>query len=344
MKIVPGTLYFISEVDVLTGQTFDYYKIGLVKDSRQGDSFDRAGEHQTGNPRRLTVKHTVETPAINDLETLMHDLYATSRIFGEWFVLPGETITEAVQRAQALANEQQDLVEATTRVGEFAVCTSDGEVVPATPEATALAFELHQARFEQKEIKKVHDVVKGFLEGLTSSTFDATLFLTWTTRRTPKFDEAALKAAHPELYQHYVSEETKLSGTFTPATPRDLNLSLPDPLRESLDLQRIRVDTAGQHPSEEQVREIHFHYLQHLALLGDAGWREDRAATTIKTLIGDHLGIDQVAKWTRSMKTAEKFDAGTFKQEHPDVAAAFTTVTENRVPSVADMRSYAIAR
>ena len=40
MKLVAGTLYFISEVDVLTGQKFDFYKIGLVKESRQGDSLD----------------------------------------------------------------------------------------------------------------------------------------------------------------------------------------------------------------------------------------------------------------------------------------------------------------
>lgn len=44
MNLVPGDLYFIREVDVLDGATSAYCKIGLVKDSREGDANKRADE------------------------------------------------------------------------------------------------------------------------------------------------------------------------------------------------------------------------------------------------------------------------------------------------------------
>ncbi len=49
MNLKSGELYFINEVDVLTGVASNFYKIGLVKDSRQGDAANRLDEHQTGS-------------------------------------------------------------------------------------------------------------------------------------------------------------------------------------------------------------------------------------------------------------------------------------------------------
>ena len=196
MKLVAGTLYFISELDVLTGQTFDYYKIGLVKDSRQGDSLDRAGEHQTGNPRRLAVRHTVKTPAINDLETLMHDLYATERIFGEWFVLPGNSVKKAVAKAEELAAQQRSLVKLATAEAKYTDVASNDKIIAATPAAKSLYLELQQAKFEQKKIKSVFALEKAFFEGLAGAKFDTTLFFTTTSKMQTKLLEDELAAKY----------------------------------------------------------------------------------------------------------------------------------------------------
>ena len=196
MKLVAGTLYFISEVDVLTGQTFDYYKIGLVKDSRQGDALDRAGEHQTGNPRRLAVRYTVESPASNDLETLMHDLYATERIFGEWFVLPGNSVKKAVAKAEELAAQQRSLVKLATAEAKYTDVASNDKIIAATPAAKSLYLELQQAKFEQKKIKSVFALEKAFFEGLAGAKFDTTLFFTTTSKMQTKLLEDELAAKY----------------------------------------------------------------------------------------------------------------------------------------------------
>jgi hypothetical protein len=83
IELKSGELYFITELAMLTGKPKGYYKIGLVKDSRRGDSLTRLEEHQTGNPRWLELPEVVTAPAIEVLETVMHARFATERIRGE---------------------------------------------------------------------------------------------------------------------------------------------------------------------------------------------------------------------------------------------------------------------
>lgn len=344
MKIVAGTLYFISEVDVLTGQEYDYYKIGLVKDSRQGDSFDRAGEHQTGNPRRLEVRYTVETPAINDLETVMHDLYATERIFGEWFVLPGNSVKKVVAKAEGLAAQQRSLVKSATVADKYANVASNDKIIAATPAAKSLYLELQQAKLEQKEIKTVFALEKTFFQGLTGAKFDATLFFTTTSKMQTKLLEDALAAKYPKIYQEFVREATTMTPSFTSTTAKELALTLPKKLATTIAEQVARLEKAGKRPSLETAQEIHFNHLVLLSSLGDASWREDSAETQLKSVIKANGGIESVAKWSRTPKTSEKFVAKDFKQAYPDLAEEFTTRVPSSSSAIVDMRSYALTK
>ena len=342
MKIVPGTLYFISEVDVLTGQTFDYYKIGLVKDSRQGDALDRAGEHQTGNPRRLAVRYTVESPAINDLETLMHDLYAADRIFGEWFVLPRNSVKKAVAKAEELAAQQRNLVKSATAADKYANVASNDKIIAATPAAKSLYLELQQAKLEQKEIKTVFALEKTFFEGLSGSKFDITLFFTTISKMQSKLLDDELAAKHPKIYQEFVREVSTMTSSFTSAAARELALTLPKKLATAIAGQVARIEKAGKRPSLETAQEIHYNHLALLSSLGDASWREDSAGTQLKSMIKADGGIESVAKWSRTPKTTEKFVAKDFKEAYPDLAEAFTARSPSFSSAIVDMRSYPI--
>ena len=340
MKLVPGTLYFISEVDVLTGQKFDYYKIGLVKESRQGDAFDRAGEHQTGNPRRLEVRHTVESPAINDLETLMHDLYATERIFGEWFVLPGNHLKKAISKAQKIAEQQEELLEAASTVTQYAKVASNENILPATQETSALFLDLQQAKFEQKEIKKVLTAEKAFFANLSGSKFDMSSYFTTTPKVLTKFQEGELALRYPDIYEEFVEEITEVSGNFLPSKPLRLNLTLPKRIMASLAEQSLRLEKAGEQPSEATVQEIHFHHLELLGLSGACTWRDDQHATQLKSHIKANSGIEGVASWNRKSKTTSKFATAEFKKAYPELAAEFTTKSQTTSSATVDMRSY----
>jgi hypothetical protein len=343
MKLVAGTLYFISEVDVLTGQKFDYYKIGLVKDSRQGDSFDRAGEHQTGNPRRLEVRYTVNTPAINDLETLMHDLYATERIFGEWFVLPGNSVKKAVAKAEELAAQQNSLVKSATAAAKYADVASNDKIIAATPAAKSLYLELQQAKLEQKEIKTVFALEKTFFEGLTGAKFDTTLFFTTTSKMQTQLLEDKLAAKHPKIYLEFVREVMTMTPSFTSPATRDPALTLPKKLATAISEQIARLEKAGRRPSLETAQEIHFNHLVLLSSIGDASWREDSAGTQLKSMIKANGGIESVSKWSRTPKTTKKFVARDFKQAYPDLAEEFTMRTPSSSSAIVDMRSYMMA-
>lgn len=343
MKLVAGTLYFISEVDVLTGQKFDYFKIGLVKDSRQGDSFDRAGEHQTGNPRRLEVRYTVESPAINDLETLMHDLYATERIFGEWFILPRNSVKKVVAKAEELASQQRSLVKSATVAAKYGDVASNDKIIAATPEAKSLYLDLQQAKLEQKEIKTVFGLEKAFFEGLTGAKFDTTLFFTTTSKMQTKLLEDELAAKYPKIYREFVREATTMTPSFTSTAARELALTLPKKLATAIAEQVARLEKADKRPSLETAQEIHFNHLALLSSFGDASWREDSAGTQLKSMIKANGGIESVAKWSRTPKTTEKFVARDFKQAYPDLAEEFTTRTPSLSSAIVDMRSYAIA-
>jgi len=340
MKLVPGSLYFIAEVDVLTGEKFDYFKIGLVKDSRQGDSFDRAGEHQTGNPRRLEVRHTVESPAINDLETAMHDIYATERIFGEWFVLPKASVKSVVAKAEELAREQQSVLRAARTADKYAAIASTDRTLAATPTARSLYIQLQQAKLELKEIKKAFDTEKVFFLSLASVKFDTSLFFTTTSKVQTKFDEEKLAEQHPKIYRKFLETSTTLTSSFTSPAAKDLNLRLPPEVEFAVEAQLERISKAGRRPNEVNTREIHFNHLALLSLYGQAEWRSDLVTTQIKALMKNALAIESVARWSRSPKESQKFLLKEFREAHPDLYEGLTIRSATKSSAISDMRSY----
>ena len=85
MENKPGELYFMFEKDWLTEKRINYIKIGIVRNTRSAS--DRAGDHQTGNPRLVENLAVIQTQAINKLETTLHQRLAPYRITGEWFDL-----------------------------------------------------------------------------------------------------------------------------------------------------------------------------------------------------------------------------------------------------------------
>lgn len=84
---VPGTLYIMQETDYLSGEKFDYYKIGIVRGEK--DVAAREKEHSTGNPRQIASVKDILSPAVQKLETRLHNEFARHRVSsGEWFSFP----------------------------------------------------------------------------------------------------------------------------------------------------------------------------------------------------------------------------------------------------------------
>ena len=99
MKITPGELYFVGEEDLINGTLTPLVKIGHVREKEDRTSEERAREHQTGNPRHLRVLHAQPSPAVREIEKVLHAEFAPRRIGGEWFHLPGADLEMAIERA-----------------------------------------------------------------------------------------------------------------------------------------------------------------------------------------------------------------------------------------------------
>ena len=84
-KLTPGTLYIDRDQDVLSGEWGQYVKIGIVRNDKEASI--RNKEHQTGNPRRIHVIFSAESPMVEHLETYLHHIFASRRVLGEWFLL-----------------------------------------------------------------------------------------------------------------------------------------------------------------------------------------------------------------------------------------------------------------
>ena len=67
-----GEIYFNREVYFLTAETSQYVKIGIVQSERKIE--DRKKEHQTGNPREITIETRIEnTPDALGLESTLQN-------------------------------------------------------------------------------------------------------------------------------------------------------------------------------------------------------------------------------------------------------------------------------
>jgi len=118
MTEASGEIYFIGETDYLTKEPTSFYKIGLVREAEGRDSESRLLEHQTGNPRTLSIECTIKTPLVDYIESLLHGLYASNRVEGEWFHLDATELAAAKSSAKNMAAQAEKIVKEAFNAGE----------------------------------------------------------------------------------------------------------------------------------------------------------------------------------------------------------------------------------
>lgn len=57
-----------------------YYKIGITKDIEK-----RINTLQTGNPEKIKIISTYDSPLANKIEKTLHNIYSHLKMNGEWF-------------------------------------------------------------------------------------------------------------------------------------------------------------------------------------------------------------------------------------------------------------------
>ena len=103
ITLKPGFIYFLRERDVLSGETFEYVKIGKTDFDRPVAK--RISDHQTGNPRLILDHSSYQVSSIDTVETHLHHAFSENRVLGEWFRMDESTLQSAIDEGRRIDQE-----------------------------------------------------------------------------------------------------------------------------------------------------------------------------------------------------------------------------------------------
>ncbi len=328
MKLTSGEIYFVRERDVKTNEVTPYVKIGIVREGAKGPrtSAERLEEHQTGNPRELFLVDVISTPAVEEIETRLHKDFARDGVSGEWFKFDTDLLEAAKQRARKYRDEAQKNLFALEQSEIFKKTVSNGKKLNASEEA----LEWQKVHNFATALIKRTTALKGKFEALMiDSVEDITEIdhiLTKQTRTGATFlNVSRIETELPDLFAQYLETEYKFTQRFT-VKPLPLDeLGIDQANSEDfklLDAFDHKTDFAPTSQSEQEA--LHEQYLQVLAAESKALWNKQIAEAQIKSLCGEHEGIDGICSWPRENKEKQVFNQERFEAEHPDLFAQFT--------------------
>jgi hypothetical protein len=340
VNLVPGDLYFLREVDVLDGTVSPYCKIGLVKDWRQGDADKRAAEHQTGNPRQLTVIDQVHALAVSDVEKSIHHRFASQRILGEWFEMPNDTdVAAAASAARELARELEDHHEVLVRAHELRSVKSDDSTLPPTEEDQHWFVRLHTARHLKKEVEGLRKQAERIFRDAFDADPEAERFAGVTERVTRPFATGKFAEAHPDLHEQFLRSEVRMTQRFTPKRP-DPGFEPPPDASFGAMADHLQPLIGMAAEDQSLLEDLHLAFLRLLGVEARAKWDVELAEAHLKAACDQARGIEGLCTWSRTSGEQLTFDTKAFRTEHPELYDQFAEQVINRSFSVLPMRSY----
>jgi hypothetical protein len=325
MKLTSGELYFIRERDFQTKEVTRYVKIGLVREKDDRASQDRALEHQTGNPRELLIYKVIKTPAISEIENIVHGLFATERVSGEWFDFTEDKLAEAIDTAQNLADEALLYEEEiTTAAGLAKVVSSEAMIQPS-----AEALDWHGAFLRAEAIGKYcSDFAEGmrdvFREAIEQEEPVEHIAVLRERKDRKIFDVTAFELAHPDLYLQFTKPTTKIAPRLTWSRPKDFEKAI-SRLHPVLSAYGTSLEGLTERARKGEVSKelLHKHYLRLLGFGARANWELEIARANIQSLCGAAGGIEGICKWSRVEKETKSFDQSAFIEAFPEIAETF---------------------
>ena len=293
-----GDLYFIREKDFLTQEVGDNVKIGLVRDGKTCQ--ERASQLQTGNSQLLIVSECLNSNSINQLEATLHQHLATARLQGEWFVLPGKSIDEAIKIAVEIESRYASMGEMVQESTKLSKVESNESILKPTKKDVALHAEILELRTKKKELEWqiaeldyeiASDLQNHFgLQGIAhwkSSTPESKFNKREFQRRAAEFANELLKPSDTVTGPFVILGESK-----TPTPPK-----LPKP--GNVD----ELVSGGSHRERTQHQErIHDARLVARVELSKLDLDLLEKTAELKTRVGTANGIEGLAKWTRERK------------------------------------------
>jgi hypothetical protein len=332
MNLTPGEIYFIGEIDSVSGEQSPYVKIGIVRQGGQADrtSFDRLLEHQTGNPRKLRLIDQVSADAVEAIETTLHHMYAPYRVYGEWMQFTAEQLENVKRHARDLAGEMRDLkvlFEQAEKLGD--VESGDGKI-PADIDAEHW-FTRHQtAKLLADKCSDAIDSYKAMRIKQAEQGEDVQAYIAVQQKAgRKKFDVEAFKAAHPDIFEKFSVSTSRIKGSFRPTVLKEIDEAKYPLDNEVTNLINDLVARSTSPSPNEDHSELHDLFLKVKSQMAYADWEKEISAVQIKILCGYAEGIEGICSWKRTNVVEVKLDEKALREAHPQLVEKFTSVAES---------------
>ena len=339
-KLTPGTLYIDRDQDVLSGEWGPYVKIGIVRNDKEASI--RNKEHQTGNPRRIHVIFSAESPMVEHLETYLHHIFASQRVLGEWFLLDDNAVqSEVIPIAETLIEEQRTSLEAFTKKAGNKSIASSGISREPTDSELALHRKAIDAKHALEILQARQDIIRSKLIQLAAGSGGISGVLDFQTKISrPSLQKSKLRTDHPELYSEY---ETLVLGEPKGSFSVKGTSSLKKLDEELYDEKKLMAHSASTDNSDitspevernSTITDLHDAYLKNLKEIASADWLYE----SLKAGLASNLHIDDeikgVVSWKRLPKEEAKFDTDSFSKDHPDIYARYLSSEKVTIASI----------
>ena len=337
IKLTPGNLYFIRDIDYLTGEIGKYVQIGIVTNDRKTE--DRLKDHQTGNPRGIyPVAEVTNVPFVERLETQLHYEHNEKWIAGEWFLLDDKEAKAIVKRAEALKAQQlidKPLIEEVLLKIQEKV--SNGKVKAANKNALDLEKKIIKLKGELNVYKAKIEIAKYEFYKLlgANGSIEGVLKIKYSPSKLA-FDEKAFQKAHPALHIKFVlPREDKFNHNFNYTNNDQYSLGNVDPAvaasKKALGTTTYtKAQLKGVQKRTKKIEKLH---ADHLLLLKEMKWREyaiEIMEYHLQKLVGTYDGIDGICTWRRYYAPqTNSFNVAAFKEKHPKLYESFVTKPSN---------------
>ncbi len=329
----PGEIYFIRERDLLSHETTNYVKVGLVREKDDRDSEERLLEHQTGNPRELFIHKVVKTPAVSAIEGLLHGLFAQHRVSGEWFDFTPEVLSKCIAEAEKFSQQAEVEIPKIAEAARLKDVPSNGSVIEPTKEILDYFSEYAEATFclDQCELKE--KAIKAlYIKAAEADEEVEHLVETQERKARVTLDKKALAEAHPDIVAKYSTKVPSISGRAIFASVDYIEASMdllgPDTNEFMMELQQA-IDKVED--GDQPVDFLQDYGLRLTQLITAAEWLQEISMANIKAYCGEASEVAGILKWNRKEVEKESFNEKLFKENEPALYAEFSSAGDGVV-------------
>ena len=189
-----GSLYFLRDIDYLSGKKGAYVKIGIVRKDKSTEA--RIKEHQTGNPRGIFDEYTLaDVPFVEALETHLHYHFNEKWIAGEWFHMDENFVKEVVvKEAKRLRKEQLKFEDQIYAAEALSTQVSNGKKRKATAAELKLKAKYSKTKLEADIADAYLKIARStLLQTIGNTGFIEGVFHLTKSKDSLKFDASAFK-------------------------------------------------------------------------------------------------------------------------------------------------------